>query len=125
MRWTTILLLRLRSLFRRSRVEDELDEQLQYHVDAHTRALTARGVPEADARRSALMAIGGVDQQKEACRDARRVGLVENLVRDTRYALRILGRSPGFTVVAIGSLALGIGANTAVFQLIDAIRLRT
>ncbi len=120
-----VLPLRLRSLFRSGIVERELDEELQYHIERQIDLNVARGMNRADARRAALRAMGGVEQQKEACREHRRVQLADNLVRDTRYGLRLLRRTPLFATVAILSLALGIGANAAIFQLIDAIRLRT
>jgi len=125
MRWIYAVRLRLRSLFRGAQVDAELDEELRDHIDRQLAALIEKGVPPEEARRTALRAMGGLDQQKEACRDARRTQILENLVRDLRHGVRVLGRSPGFTAVAILSLSLGIGANTAIFQLIDAIRLRS
>jgi len=124
-RWRYVLPLRLRSLMRSNTAERELDEELRYHIERETELNVARGMSPSEARGAAMRAIGGVEQHKEACRDERRVSLVENIVRDTRYGLRLLSRTPIFTAVAILSLALGIGANAAIFQLIDTIRLRS
>ena len=119
------LALRLRSLFLRSRVEDELDAEFSYHLDRQAERFIEQGLTPDEARAAARRAIGGLDQRKEECRDARRVRWIENAVRDLRHATRALRRNPGFTAVAILSLSLGIGANTAIFQLLDAIRLRS
>jgi len=121
----TVLGLRVRSLFRRSRVEAELDEELRYHLERLIEENIARGLTPERAQRDAMIAIGGIEQQKEQLRDARGVRLLDDAMRDLQHTVRLLARSPLFTVVAISSLALGIGANTAVFQMIDAIRLRT
>ena len=74
---------------------------------------------------AALRSINDIEQRKEECRDIRKVNLIENFLKDIRYALRMIRRSPGFTVVGVISLALGIGANTAIFTLIDAVMLRS
>jgi predicted permease len=124
MRLIDVLLARLRSLVAGSRADRELDEELRFHLDQQTQAFITAGMPAADARYAALRALGGVDQRKEQCRDARHVGAIDSLMRDIRYALRMLKRAPGFATVAVLSLALGIGANTAIFQLLDALRLR-
>src|SRR5262245_40869391 len=113
------LRLRLRSLFRRRRVEQELDEEIRYHVERQTQELIAKGHSPEDAGRQALRAIGGVDQRKEECRDARRLNFIDDLIKDFRYAFRMLRRKPGLTTVAVLSLAVGIGANTAAFSAID------
>jgi hypothetical protein len=123
--WRDVLRLRLRSLFRANTVERELDEELRYHLERQTELNVASGMDPVEARRAALRAMGGVEQHKEVCRDQRRVRIADNLIRDTQYGLRLLKRSPIFTIVAILSLALGIGANAAIFQLIDTIRLRS
>jgi putative ABC transport system permease protein len=114
----------LRSVLRRNRVEHELDEELQFHLDQLVEAELGKGRSPEEARCLALRAMEGLDQKKEACRDMRRTQFIDNSVRDVRYAWRSLLHSPTFFAVAFLSLALGIGANTAVFSLINSLLLR-
>src|SRR5215475_3917131 len=95
-RWFYKLPLRLRSVFFRNRVEQDLDDEFQFHLDRHTEAHVAAGMDAREARYDALRAMGGIDQHKEAARDTRKVGFMDNLARDFRYALRALRRSPAF-----------------------------
>ena len=123
-RWLRIIVLRARSLFLRSRVEADLHDELRFHIDERARQLVERGMPPHAARDAAMRAFGGVEQRKEECRDARHVGWLEDAVRDVAFAFRMMRRSPGFTAVAVLSLSLGIGANTAMFTVVDMLVLR-
>jgi predicted permease len=116
---------RLRALFRRQTIDRELAEELEYHIERQVASLVQAGMSRADARRQALRTLGGIEQVKEECRDARGVAALEATVQDIQYGLRQLRRKPGFALVIVISLALGIGANTAIFTLIDAVLLRT
>lgn len=118
------LLFRLRSLFRRDMVESEADAELRFHFDQQVAKLIKSGLTREEAMRRAQLEFGGHEQLKEEIRDARGVNLIETLFQDIRYGLRILGRTPVISCVAILSLALGIGANTAIFSLIDTVMLR-
>ena len=114
------LLHRFRSLLRRKSVEEELNDELRFHLEHETDKLMRRGLNHDEASRRARLAFGGLDQTKEQARDARGVRLVEETVRDLRYALRSLRRTPAFTIAAVLTIALGLGVNTAVFQLVYA-----
>lgn len=115
---------RLRSLFKRGAVEQELDAELRFHLEQLVASYLCQGFPQQEALRRARLEFGGLDQIKEEHRDARGIRLLDDLVRDMRYALRQLKRSPGFASLAVLCLALGIGVNTAVFGVLNSILLR-
>src|SRR5438094_2637827 len=115
---------RLTALFRRRRLEDDLDDELRSHLEMSAEVNLRKGMSPADARREALRSFGGVEQTKEIYREQRGLPMIETTWQDLRFALRMLRRSPGFSLLAILCLTLGIGANAAVFSWIEGILFR-
>ena len=115
---------RLRILFRRKRVEAELDDEVGLHLEQETDDLIRQGWDRAAAEREARLRLGGVEQTKEWARDARPLHWLDSLWRDLRSSLRLLGKNRAYTLLAVATLAIGIGSNTAVFTVVDAVLLR-
>jgi macrolide transport system ATP-binding/permease protein len=122
--WFHVLRMRARSLFRRTQVDQELKDELREHLEQQIQENISRGMSSDEARRSALLAMGGVAQIEEQCRDTRGVNIIEDLIQDLRYGLRQMTRNPWFSALAILCLTLGIGANAAVFSWVEGILFR-
>src|SRR6516162_1465451 len=124
MQWLKELAHSLSSILRRSQNERELSEELQFHLERQIERNLAAEMPPEEARYAALRLFGGVQQIKEECRDMRRTKLIETIIQDLRYGLRMLAKNPGVTAVVVLSLAIGVGANTAIFSLLNAVVLK-
>ena len=123
-RWWYVLRLRLRSVLHRTQVDRELDEELRYHIDQAVAVYRAKGLSPAASRTAALRQFGGLTQRREDCREVGRFGWLDELRRNLLFGARLLRRSPAFAISAILTLGLCIGANTAVFSVVDSVLLQ-
>src|SRR6266480_5113292 len=114
----------LRAILRRTRLENEMDAELRFHIAAFAEDLVRSGVPRDEALRRARIEFGGIESAKEECREARGVNFLETLFQDLRYGLRMLRKNPGFASTVILTLGLGIGLNSAIFTVASGFLLR-
>src|SRR5437763_14329400 len=111
-------------MFGRNRIEREMDEELRFHIEAFENDLIMAGVAAGEARRRARIEFGSVEGTKEECREAKGLSLIDETARNVRYAIRVLRRAPAFSATVIGTLALCIGANTAIFSVVEVVLFR-
>src|SRR5688572_10473760 len=121
MNWFRKLRLRWRALTQKERLDARMDEELRSHIEMQTQENIEAGMPPEEARRTALRALGRIESVKDNCRDQRGVTWLEELLQDLSFGLRMLGKSPAFSAVAILTLAVGIGATTTVFSVINGV----
>src|SRR5262245_6244738 len=121
MRMLSDWMLRLRAVFKRTTVEDEIDEKLRFHIDRQVEVYVSRGLDREEAARRVRLEFGGLDQVKAEYHDAMGVGLIDNLSRDLRLAFRQFRTHPTFALITVLVLGLGTGAATAVFTIVDAV----
>src|SRR3569833_2604727 len=123
-RWLDILRMRLRSLFSRGAVDFALEKELRFHLDEEIEAGRAQGLSGEEARVAALKRLGGITQIQEECREMRRTAMIETTLQDLKYAIRTLRRTPGFVWIMILTLALSIGATTAIVSVAEGVLIR-